>query len=187
VTTSYATSLPTEARRALARAELKRRGLRVDHEDPALTAAFVALRAGVPTLPGYRWFDESVCALADRIDAGTLSPTRERDNALGPHVDQGAILPAGCFEHATGEQLQRFDLAQELLREHLQIPRHRRQAQGVVLGEQAPGFGFCVGHGATLKNSTTGALTLPPCACRIPTRSRQDPMARKGTGWPPVG
>lgn len=66
-------ALPSDTRRALARAELKRRGLRTDDNDPALTAAFAALRAGVATLPGFTSFSEAVCALADRIDADTLT------------------------------------------------------------------------------------------------------------------
>ena len=57
----------------LARAELRKRRLLFERDDPALQGAFAALRKGVSTLPGFVRFSDSVCALADRIDTDTLT------------------------------------------------------------------------------------------------------------------
>jgi hypothetical protein len=101
--TNYAV-LSNEARKALARSELRRRGVRTDRADPALAAAFAALRELVGKLPTFdapgvpeSWrkqmaaqgwpvtasFDEQVLALNARITGDCLTTVdRELLNSL---------------------------------------------------------------------------------------------------------
>jgi hypothetical protein len=103
--------LPNETRRALARSELRRRGVRTDRADPAFLAAFAALREGVAKLPSYdapgvpeSWrkqmaaqgwpvtasFDEQVLALNARITGDCLTPN---DRQLLDSLDSLAGSP----------------------------------------------------------------------------------------------
>lgn len=67
-------ALPTDTRKALARAELRKRGLRIDRTDPALSGAIAALRAGVAALPGFVSFNNHIRLLDERIEDNTVTP-----------------------------------------------------------------------------------------------------------------
>ena len=69
-------ALRPDVRRALAIAELRRRGVRVQRDDDGQGKA---LMAGVATLPGYVDFESAVTALAGRHSDDTLT---EADNAM---------------------------------------------------------------------------------------------------------
>ena len=104
-------ALPNDARRALARSELRRRGVSTDRADPALAAAFAALREGVAKLPSFdapgvpeSWrkqmaahgwpvtasFDEQVRALYQRILSDCLTTA---DRQLLDNLDSQANSP----------------------------------------------------------------------------------------------
>lgn len=84
-------ALPADTRRALARAELRKRGLRLEADDPGLQAAFADLRAGIAGLPGRPRFADEVCAMADRIEAGAVTPEDTAMLASVPNCSQTAV------------------------------------------------------------------------------------------------
>lgn len=67
-----ASSLTPGLRRALALAELKRRGARLNQDDGRQTAAHVALREAL-SHPKHSSIEVPVMELSDRIDAGTMT------------------------------------------------------------------------------------------------------------------
>lgn len=99
---NYVTSLNPELRRALARSELRRRGVpvRVQHDDGQCKA----LRAGLAALDGYTDFDNAVIALAARDSANTLTTA---DRAMLDSLPVCEILNMNLI-HAFSEVLQEF-------------------------------------------------------------------------------
>jgi hypothetical protein len=114
---SYKTLRP-EVKRALARAELKRRGISTNRNDPALLAAMAALRAGIAKLPAFEsrtvpegwrlqllrqgWpitasFDEQVSALHGRIVADCLTTADQQLLNSLPPCELSPVELVGLF------------------------------------------------------------------------------------------
>jgi hypothetical protein len=102
--TSYVQCLTSEVRKALARAELKRRGLRVEDPEDG-RGMHEALKAGLVTLDAGTDFYPAVIAMANRATDGTLTAA---DRALLGSLPPCKAVPALDYVCALAAVLQEY-------------------------------------------------------------------------------
>lgn len=96
--------LPSEARRALARAELRRRGLRLEDPEDG-RGMHEALKAGLATLDAGTDFYPAVIAMANRATDGTLTAA---DRALLGSLPPCKAVPALDYVRALADVIQEY-------------------------------------------------------------------------------